>query len=317
MIVRIEKDWNFPDIMRQTPSGSGVWEGIQFTEKNITECDVLIVLNRPHRNIFAKVKKGGAWLFSQESPIPIYEWHKKSFKHFDKVYTFWENENRSIIVHDQTSLPWHINKSYDELKKLLPGTSKLNEISWVTSNASAKEGHKLRISLIEFLQNEKFPFHLFGRGFHPIDDKFDGIFPYKYSIAVENFSCNDYWTEKIADCLLSWTLPFYFGSKNILDYFPEESMILIDPSDPFKAMKIMQNAIENNEWEKRLPAIEKARNLILDKYQFFPAVVSKIRAAKLAESSKRVLIPGNLNGKVNVLPLGLKFKTSFANMLGL
>lgn len=295
MIVRIVKDWTFPDIMRQTPSHACEWNGVSFTEEKIEECDVLVVLNSPKEKITCKVRKGGLWLFSQESPIPHYQWHTKVFPYFDRVFTFWEgiNVRNTEIVHAQTALPWHINKSYDELKILKPGIDKVNEISWITSNRTSKDGHVVRLNFLEFLQKNNFKFDLFGRGFKPIDDKFDGIFPYKYSIAMENYNCNDYWTEKIADCFLSWTLPFYYGCKNIYKYFPEKSLILLEPDKPMQSLEKMLDAINKNEWESRIGAIEEARNLILEKYQFFPTISKLIETRELGKRRIYRHIPKN------------------------
>ncbi|MDQ3046993.1 MAG: glycosyltransferase family 10, partial [Bacteroidota bacterium] len=191
MLVRIVKDWRFPDILRQTPGNTGVWENVTFTEDKAAEVDLLVVLNAP--NYSFTVKCSEKWLLSQESPIDFYTWHKRSFPHFDKVFSFW---NEPGILHDQTSLPWHINKSYDELLALSESDlgGKKNELSWVTSNYTNKPGHVLRMSLLSYLQEKGLQFDLFGKGFNPIDDKFNGIFPYKYSLAIENYSCNDYWT---------------------------------------------------------------------------------------------------------------------------
>src|SRR5687768_17715451 len=51
---------------------------------------------------------------------------------------------------------------------------------------------------------------------------------YRYSLAIENFSGPYYWTEKVIDCYLSWTMPLYFGCTNLADYFPAESFVQID-----------------------------------------------------------------------------------------
>lgn len=276
MLVRIVKDWRFPDILRQTPGHSGVWDNIRFTEEKILDFDLLVVLNAP--NIPLTIKCSEKWLLSQESPIKLYNWHKRSFENFDRVYSFWNEEN---IHHDQTSLPWHVNKNYDQLKALGENelASKKDELSWVTSNYTNKPGHVLRMSLLSHLKEKGFAFDLFGKGFSPVEDKFDGLFPYKYSLAVENYSCNDYWTEKIADCFLSWTMPVYYGCKNIESYFPKEAMIIIDPNDPAAAMEIIKKAMEEKRWEKNLAAIKEARELVLDKYQFFPNISGKIKAS--------------------------------------
>jgi hypothetical protein len=297
MLVRIIKDWIYPNIFRQTPGYSGIWDGFHFTEDNISECDLLIVLNTPSRKIAITLPIETRWLFSQESPIELYRWHLKSYKYFDRIFGFWESSLCENILHTQTALPWHINKSYDELSRLSLNDSirfKKDGISWVTSNARDKEGHCLRMDFKDFLFQQNFKFDLFGRGVSVIDDKFDGIFPYKYSIAIENYSCNDYWTEKIADCFLSWTMPIYYGARNITKYFPPESMILIDPNNPQESLNIIKRAINDNFFEKSIPYIEEARNLILNKYQFFPWITRLIKDANIDFSKKeRYYIPKN------------------------
>ena len=44
----------------------------------------------------------------------------------------------------QPAVPWHVNKSYDELKKLTLA-DKQQSISWITSNLTSFPGHKVRI----------------------------------------------------------------------------------------------------------------------------------------------------------------------------
>ncbi|MEM6843549.1 MAG: glycosyltransferase family 10 [Bacteroidota bacterium] len=283
--------------MRQTPAESRKWGNITFTEEEIDECDVLVVLNRPYKSIIIKTRQHGKWLFSQESPIDLYRWHTNSFQYFDRVYSFWpkSHQYRSDHIHYiQTGLPWHINKSYDELINLpSQAEQKRDAISWVTSNASNKPGHKIRMSFKRYLEETRFNFDLFGRGFTPIDDKFDAIYPYKYSIAIENFSCNDYWTEKIADCFLSWTMPIYFGCSNIEDYFPKESMIRIDPNRPKEAVQTIRSAVNEKKWEANLEAIGEARSLILNEYQIFPMIAKKIQESTLPEAKSWAFIPAN------------------------
>jgi len=288
MKVRIVKDWDFPNFLRQTPGGKGFWDDIEFTDKRGISCDVLVTLNVPDRNFFSFCRKGGRWLMSQEPPHQSYEWQTKSYKSFDTIYTFWKQSDfpEHKIINTQTSLPWHVNKSYDELIGLECPKDKKEEVSWITSNLQTRPGHLLRLSFIEFLQKRKFPFHLYGRGFQPIDDKFQGIYPFKYSIAVENYYCPDYWTEKIADCFLSWTMPIYFGCTNIKNYFPPESMLLVDLNNQEEALNTIQEAISSDKWSKSLEYIKEARELVLNKYQFFPSIAEKIKAAGLDKSRR-------------------------------
>jgi len=130
----------------------------------------------------------------------------------------------------------------------------------------------------------------FGKGTNFLEDKWDGIAPYKYSIAIENSSIDDYWTEKISDVFLAYSLPFYFGCTNIDKYFPKESYIWIDISNPKKALDTMREAIENNEYEKRLEFIKEARELVLDKYNLFPFIVEFIKTLPYQNTKKRICL---------------------------
>lgn len=323
MVVRIVKDWQHPDIFRQTPAYSKMWDGIEFTTEKRSECDLLVVLNRPASNLMIKCPPGGKWLMSQESPVELYKWHIRSFNHFDKVYTFWDKSFSKKIIHDQTALPWHINKSFDELIVLSENRNKIKQdkISWVTSNATNKPGHKIRMNFKDDLDKHKFNYDLYGRGFKPLDDKFEGIYPYKYSIAFENYSCPDYWTEKLADCFLSWALPIYYGCSNITKYFPEKAILSIDPFNPREAINTLNDAIKHDLWADRLPYIKEARELILHKYQFFPSIVEKIKKYGLAEKKSGkwwYYIPKNSNETVNdpatwKFNLKMKVKTLLKN----
>jgi hypothetical protein len=156
-------------------------------------------------------------------------------------------------------------------------------------------GHQLRLNLIDFLKKEAFDFDLFGKGIRPIEDKFDALYPYKYSIVIENSIYPHYWTEKIADCFLSWTMPIYYGASNIFDYFPEKSLIWINPKKPKDALQTIKNAIDEKLWNKNIDAIAEARQLVLNKYQFFPFMCGEIRAHanQKIENKKEVFIPYN------------------------
>ena len=82
-------------------------------------------------------------------------------------------------------------------------------------------------------------------------------------------------------------MPIYYGCPNITDYFPEESIIRIDINHPAEAFEIIKSAISNNLWEKQRDAILHSKQLILNKYQFFPFMTEFI--GKTMEQGPRVL----------------------------
>ncbi|MCG8574369.1 MAG: glycosyltransferase family 10 [Flavobacteriales bacterium] len=274
--VLISRNYPFPDLERQTPGCKGIWNNIEFTEDSSEEVDFIVVFNQPSADIKTKAFEGARWLFLQEPPYTRNEYFKYHFRFADLVVSGFSEE----IDHNeqaQAGLPWHINKNYDELLVLKADQAqKRDAVSWITSNNNMFPGHQPRLDFIDFLKNEKFDFDLFGRGFDPIDDKFDGIFPYKYSIAVENYFAPDYWTEKAVDCILSWTIPLYYGCTNMGDYFPKGSFVEIDIKQPQKALETIQQVMAEDYWSKNLDALAEARELILNKYQMFPMLEKRI-----------------------------------------
>jgi hypothetical protein len=290
MLVRIVKDWKYPEgFFLQTPNGSAQWNDVRFTEEPIATCDYLIVLQRPPYEINVDCPAGNAWLIMQEPPVKYFKFYLRSIKYFDKVFTYYQNVKHPCVKRLQPVLPWHVLKSYDELIAVTREhvVNKKDELVWITSSREGFPGHQARLRLKDYLLKQRFQFHLLGHGFKFIHDKFDGLFPNKYALAIENYSTDHYWTEKLADCFLSWCLPFYWGAGNLEEYFPENSFIRININKPEEALSIIQKAIEDREWEKRVDAIEKARNLVLNEYQFFPYIAKMIKEDLLKGTSAR------------------------------
>jgi len=116
ILVRIDRYFKYPDIMRQTPKGEGVWGNVVFTEEKISECDYLVILDHPGSDINVKVNPDNIIHICMEPPneMSIYrQFGNKLNRHiFGSIYT----GKSSILSHG--ALPWHINKSYDYLKNL-------------------------------------------------------------------------------------------------------------------------------------------------------------------------------------------------------
>mgnify|MGYP001248928895 FL=1 len=314
--VRLVKDWKEPDIIKQqTPNMDGIWDNVYFTFEEIRECDYLIVFNRAKHQLKIMCTPGNKWLISGEPPNPAFRWQKKSYKYFDRIFAQHKQKfHKQVLSHG--ALPWQIKMNYLDLINLESNsTMKKNKVSFVTSNSDWMSGHQIRLKFLKYLQNSKYDFDLFGKGINPIDNKFDALYPYKYSIAIENSFYPHYWTDKIADCFLSWTMPFYFGAPNINKYFPKDSFVLINPKKPKKALDKIKRSVDEGIWEKNIGAIKEARELILNKYQFFPFIVNEInkRDAKTDRLIKKsYFIPQNIapweEGGKNLISLGRKIE---------
>ena len=241
-LVRIVKDWEWAGLFRQTPGGSGMWGGVQFTLDPVEECDFLIMLNNRKRTATrVQCPRESVWAIMQE-PYIIYlhDWMIEGHEPFSKVFTHYPPSTDPAI-------PWHINRTFDELiDKRIP--DKVRAISWVTSKLTFLPGHRKKMALLDFLrQNARFNIDVFGRGIRCVKDKWDGLAPYKYSLAVENSSGPDYWTEKVADCFLTRTVPIYYGCTNLEEYFPKESFIRIDVDQPEASLKKIREIIDRDD----------------------------------------------------------------------
>lgn len=269
-VIRIVKSWTCPDLLRQSPGGAGQWNDCHFTLDPVDRCDCLIVLNHIPETLTVEVPPERVWCFVQEPPVSAYRWMEKGFASFSRVFTPDATLRAKTIIRSHGSLPWHVGRSYDELVTTEP-PAKSRNLSWITSNASVHEGHRRRLGFLKRLKNERVELDLYGRGFVPLADKWDGLAPYRYSIAVENHSCPHYWTEKIADCFLAWTMPLYFGATNIGTYFPEGSFVWIDIDDP-SAPKHVAEILKSDLAERRRDEVAEARRRVLEEHQFFPRV---------------------------------------------
>ena len=274
-VVKIIKDWKWPDLSRQSKDNNGQWDDYLFTEDNIKDYDYLAVLNRNSHDIDLPKLNIPKFLVSQEPPFHI--WHKRSFKYFDKVFTQHPSRFFKNTVLSHGALPWYIEKSYNELRSIVPTTiDKKKTISCIASAHSKIAGHRNRLSFVNKLSESNLNIDIFGKGINELPDKFEGLFPYEYSIAIENSSYPHYWTEKIADCFLSYTMPFYYGCTNIASYFPEGSYVWIDIKRPTEALKTIEQSLNNGLWQKNFAALCEARDLILNKYQLLPFLAKKI-----------------------------------------
>ncbi|HOI76290.1 MAG TPA: glycosyltransferase family 10 [Methanofastidiosum sp.] len=175
--------------------------------------------------------------------------------------------------------------------------------SVISSNLKISQGHLDRLQFIDILLNHfGDKIDVFGRGFNDIVDKWDAIVPYKYHIVIENSSFEDYWTEKLADAFLGESYPIYYGAKNINSYFDKESLATIDINKPEEAVKIIEEAINGNYYEKYKNQIIKSKNKVLDEYNLFPTIISKVidKNTKIYEKSK-INIKPEIYFQINLL----------------
>jgi hypothetical protein len=220
------------------------------------------------------------------------DWMVEGHDAFARVFTNYPPSSDPKYVTSQPALPWHVNRTFDELTTCAT-PEKSRPLSWIVGNCHDLPGHLKRGVFLRAIQSEKeLDIDLYGRAVQFIEDKWDGLAPYRYSIAAENTSWPDYWTEKIADCFLSWTVPLYHGCENLEEYFPADSFIRINIERPEEAIRTIRKVLAEDDWERRLPALEEARRRVLYDFQLFPHLAGLLRnETDIQGESTSVVIP--------------------------
>ncbi len=223
-------------------------------------------------------------LFISGEPPMVKVYSEKFLNQFDYLISAHpeiRHKNNYLI---QQSLPWYfgynytndsINYTFENLEKMaIPVKNK--KISFITSNRTFLPGHNKRLRFCNELQ-KRYSDHLdfYGKGFRPINDKAEAINPYYFSICIENSNIDNYWTEKIADVFLGYTIPVYYGCRNINNYFSTESFFSIDFTKK-TAFLLIENLIEKAEvlYKEKLTYIIESRKKCLYEYNLFFSIIS-------------------------------------------
>jgi len=190
--------------------------------------DICIYTDRLCFNNIDETKSNYAWIL--EPPIINGENYRDIVKiasKFKKVFSHNKNletkiQNFTYCAHGGTWLSENeINTNLDK---------KENLISYLFSDKQWNSYHRLRHITYEILKNQNVPnkdkITYFGSGCNNrIDRKSQALSSFMFSIVIENSEEDDYFTEKLLDCLLSGVIPIYMGTKNIGNYFDIEGII--------------------------------------------------------------------------------------------
>jgi len=261
--------------IRQTPSQSGIWKDIEVTS-NLELADFHVQMDKPKNPL---VNPSKTIYMNWEPPNKMGH------------YLCDDYEVKGRILFKDFGFPcmWFLDYTYDELKQLEYPLKK-KKISCVLSDRIKCEGHRIRHRfskhMCDICQND---IDMYGsvknldmfKGILVQEaneltrlgkrgnflDKTKTIFNYKYHLCMENSQVVNYFTEKITDALLMWSIPIYWGCPNIFDFFLEKSVITFDATNINEVFRI-QKHIDQELDEQTIAAIAFDRHRILDEYNF-------------------------------------------------
>jgi hypothetical protein len=167
---------------------------------------------------------------------------------------------------------WYVNVSFRELNEALP-PEKHSPCSWITSGLDRTESHRHRLAFLTALQQSEVPVEVYGRDLPPgtrtagaINNKWAGMAPYTYNLAIENYADNDWYaSETLWDALLSWCLPIYYGGGAEDKLLPPGSFLRLPSLDAQGIEYIREVTASPDAWLAAKDAIAEARQVILHK----------------------------------------------------
>jgi hypothetical protein len=297
-MLHIKISTNFPDwpLLRQTAGSRGVWGNCQFSINSGTdECDGWIVFEDLLEPGSVRCPEDNLLLITAEPP-EIRTYDQAFIDQFATVITCNPGLTHRNRLLRQQSHPWHIGVARDKDNAVNHNFDSLSHgerpvknrlLSVICSDKRTTPDHRRRI---EFVQQLKAVFgdavDVFGRGFTPIDDKWEAIAPYRFHVVLENATHPHWLTEKLADCFLGGAYPFYYGCTNVFEYFPQHSLTPIDIGSPAAAISTIQAVMSRGLDTRALQAIDSAKHFVLTKYNLFAMLADYFTVREIAQTKQ-------------------------------
>jgi hypothetical protein len=192
-------------------------------------------------SIFAptnKSKENYGWFCESSAIIPhVIKKVVSNLSEYKKKY-------RHIFTHDRRILRIDSDFFKFNIPPALPWIqdrqiyNKTKGISFIGSNKRMCKGHMFRQDIITKYEDQV---DHFGRGFEGRElpwtiksgnfeesGKILGLKDYMFSIAMENDNYNDIFCEKTTDCFATGTIPVFWGTRNIGNYFDADGIVFLE-----------------------------------------------------------------------------------------
>lgn len=245
---------------------------VDLIHTNGDDYDFLIIINRPNCDYVPEK----SIVYRMEPYIESNKYYNDWIRHPKEQFAFFMEHSEF-----RNNTEWWISNARTF------NIEKSRVLSAVISSQYDMVGHKFRIDFIKYLQqNGKHEVDTYGysnkhdfknyKGSLPEREKDNGLFPYKYTIGVENCDITNYFSEKIYDAIISECLCFYWGCNNVEEFIDSRAFIRLDKDDLEKSLKIVEEAIANDEWSKRIDIIRKEKRKIINNFNIFTRTASLI-----------------------------------------
>jgi len=172
-----------------------------------------------------------------------------------------------ILTHDQDLLDSRDNCFLYEFGGCWTRDYNFNEkkfgVSTLIGGKKMSHGHHLRGSVFDKAREINIPKDIWisknyppknpGIGNPVLSGPKSHMFDHQFHICIENVKRDNWFTEKLLDCLYTKTVPIYFGCPNIGNWFDERGFIIVN-----SAQEIIDacNRLDGSSYEKYLNFVE-------------------------------------------------------------
>ena len=195
-------------------------------------------IKKPNEKKIAWVCESRAIFHSFMFPEDIWEKNiQRIINSYDTIYVSdrrWCKYSENIkFAFAASNAPWIKNKKIYKKNKLS---------SIIASPKIVTFGHKLRHAIASKNSDKLDVFggangsKRFGQSNTPWPDKSEAMNDYMFSVVIENDKYETYFTEKITDCFATGTIPVYWGTPDIGDYFNKDGIIELTPDFDFSTL---------------------------------------------------------------------------------
>lgn len=127
-------------------------------------------------------------------------------------------------------------------------------VSYLTSSKIMCPGHLFRHEVFRNLPNKVGSLQIVKHMSPPeIPCKRPMLYPYQFSIVMENGRRANWITEKLIDCLVSRTIPIYWGAPNVGEFFNTDGILSFET---YSDLSIILRSLTPEFYLSRLDAIE-------------------------------------------------------------
>jgi len=264
---------------KMTPGGKGVWKNLQGVD-SLADSDYVVIIDR--------IQKLHIDLIPPEKQILIGA-HPEScngYARMTDIDAFYKMDIGETFGFGE----WWINYDYDYLTRL-PAGYKPNRLAVIMSNSNTQIYHRKRKEYLErFCGKYKDYVDVYGRirPWGSIIPCYKGVLgqsehagsgywygkepvyeQYEYALEFDAWG-KHYFSERVFDCLLLWCMPFYNGGHGISKYLPNGCFKWVDMG--LYGDDVIEWLKDRELYEKALPSIAEARDLLLNKYQLWARV---------------------------------------------